>query len=92
MYRALMNQPLTGRDDLISRAVAIGLDMVRFERDLNAAAGAAILERDMKEGDRFGIRMTPTTFINGKVLSGRQTLESIKERVDAILSPASAKK
>lgn len=92
MYPALMHKPLTGRDDLISRAVAIGLDMERFERDLNAGAGATILERDMKEGDRFGIRMTPTTFINGKVLSGRQTLESLKERVDAILSPVSAKK
>jgi protein-disulfide isomerase len=92
MYRALMNQPLTGRDDLISCAVAIGLDMERFERDLNAGAGATILERDMKEGDRFGIRMTPTTFINGKVLSGRQTLESLKARVDSILSPSSAQK
>jgi protein-disulfide isomerase len=46
----------------------------------------------MKEGDRFGIRMTPTTFINGKVLSGRQTLESLKARVDSILSPSSAQK
>lgn len=91
MYRALMNKPLAGKDDLISRAVAIGLEMERFERDLNAGEGATLMQRDIEEGDRAGIRMTPTTFINGKMVSGRQTLEVLKKRVDSILAPRSAR-
>ncbi len=87
MHRALMNRPLTGRDDLISRAVALGFDMERFERDLGAGEGAALIQRDVTEGDGIGIRMTPTTFINGRMLSGRQSLETLKERVAAILKP-----
>lgn len=85
MYRALMNQPLTGQDDLISRAVAIGLDIERFQRDLAANEGVAIVQRDIDEGDRHGIRVTPTTFINGKMLGGRQTFETLKMHVDRIL-------
>ncbi len=87
MYRALMNKPLTGRDDLISRAVALGFDMARFEQDLAAGEGAALIQRDIAEGDGAGIRMTPTSFINGRMLSGRQSLDTLKERVTAILSP-----
>jgi protein-disulfide isomerase len=87
MHRALMNRPLTGRDDLVSRAVALGFDMERFERDLGAGEGAALIQRDVTEGDGIGIRMTPTTFINGRMLSGRQSLETLKEQVAAILTP-----
>jgi protein-disulfide isomerase len=90
MHRALMNRPLSGRDDLISRAVAIGLDMPSFVHDLDASEGANIIQRDIEEGDRSDIRMTPTTFINGRLLSGRADLESLKKRVDSILAPMSA--
>jgi protein-disulfide isomerase len=87
MHRALMNKPVTGRDDILSRAVALGFDMERFERELAVGEGTALIQRDVAEGDGAGIRMTPTTFINGRMLSGRQSLEMLKERVAAILTP-----
>jgi protein-disulfide isomerase len=92
MYRALMNKPLTGRDDLISRAVALGFDMERFESDLAAGEGAAIIQRDIDEGDAVEIRMTPTSFINGKMVTGRQTVESLRQLVDAILGAEPAQR
>jgi protein-disulfide isomerase len=85
MYRALMNHPLKNQDDLFSRAVAIGLDMERFQGELGTGQSSPIVLRDIQEGDKAGIRMTPTSFINGKPLSGRQTLESLKMHVDGIL-------
>ena len=91
IYRALMNQPLKNRDDLFSRAVAVGLDMQRFETDLAAGQGKPTVLRDINEGADHGISLTPTTFINGKPLSGRQTLESLKEHVTRILGPSSGK-
>lgn len=87
MYQALMRTPLTGPDDLTARATAIGLDMDRFHRDLTAAPIQALLQRDVNEGDRHGIRMTPTTFINGRMHSGRQTLDYLKVQVEQILNP-----
>lgn len=90
MYRALMNQPLKNRDDLLSRAVAVGLDMQRLETDLAAGQGKPTVLRDIQEGDRAGISLTPTTFINGKPLSGRQTLEGLKMQVDSILDSETA--
>jgi predicted DsbA family dithiol-disulfide isomerase len=61
--------------------------MERFQRDLAANEGAQVLERDIAEGDRLGIRMTPSTFINGRMLGGRQSLEVLQQHVDAILDP-----
>jgi protein-disulfide isomerase len=92
MYRALMNHPLKNADDLFSRAVAIGLDMKRFQEDLGGGRSHPIVLRDIREGDKIGIRMTPTSFINGKPLGGRQSLESLKARVDEILGAVNGKR
>jgi protein-disulfide isomerase len=89
MYAALMKEPLKGVDDLMARADGLGLDMERFQRDLAANTVAGLVQRDIGEGDRLGIRLTPTTFINGRILPGRQSLKSLTARVEAILNPGS---
>ncbi|CAN5247414.1 hypothetical protein BH23VER1_BH23VER1_09300 [soil metagenome] len=85
LHRALMNQALKGEDDLRSRAVAIGLDMDHFHQALAGGEFLGLLERDVKEGEEAGIRSTPTTFINGRALSGRQSLRNLKRVVNGIL-------
>lgn len=85
MHQSLMAKPLEPGDDLMDRVKAMGLDLDTFKKTLGTPAQTAIVRRDIAEGEQLGIRATPTTFINGKRLVGRQSLESLKKHVDELL-------
>ena len=85
MHQSLMAKPLEPGDDLMDRVKAMGLDLDRFKKSLGTPAQTAIVRRDIAEGEQLGIRATPTTFINGKRLVGRQSLESLKKHVEELL-------
>jgi len=46
----------------------LGLDMDKFNADMNSAAIKKQVEDDMAEGSRKGVRGTPSVFINGQKL------------------------
>ena len=50
-----------------------GHDMGRYDADLkkNAQKYNALIQRDMQEGQRNGVRGTPTIFVNGQLLKQR---------------------
>jgi protein-disulfide isomerase len=48
----------------------------------------AMVQKDLDEGAQLGITGTPTFFINGRELSGAQSLESISQIIDEELSRA----
>ena len=52
-------------------AEELNLDMNRFHKDQADPAITALIDRDLREGSRIGVRGTPTVFINGKRLSQR---------------------
>ena len=83
MRETLMARPLENRVDLLARADAIGLDLDRFQEDLPKVRKA--IERDVLVGRKIGIRKTPTTFINGKPLGGRQSFRTLQRKVNQIL-------
>lgn len=85
MHQSLMAKPLEPGDDLMDRVKALGLDLDTFKKSLGTPAQTAIVRRDIAEGEQLGIRATPTTFINGKRLVGRQSLESLKKHVEELL-------
>ncbi|MGM0578513.1 MAG: DsbA family protein [Myxococcota bacterium] len=58
-----------------------GLDMERFEEDLESEAVAAIVERDVAEADRAGVDGTPTFFLDGRMVE-LERLEEALERAD----------
>lgn len=62
------------RDDLLQKAQTLGLNMDRFQADLQAASLAAVLESDKQEGDRLNVSGTPTFFINGREYPGALSL------------------
>lgn len=90
MYHALMAKPVSGPEDVLACAKKLGLDLKRFQADLNTRAVQDLISRDIREGDDAGIRSTPTTFINGRMVSGRQTLATLQARVDALSKPSGA--
>jgi len=65
-------------------AEQLNLDMERFDKDQKDPRIMAIINRDLSEGNRLGVRGTPTVFINGKVLKSR-SLQGISDMIDAEL-------
>ena len=49
-------------------ATDLGLDLERFNKDMNDPSIQRLIYRDVKEGRDAGIRGIPAVFINGKLL------------------------
>ena len=49
-------------------ATDLGLDLERFNKDMNDPSIQRLIYRDLKEGRNAGIRGIPAVFINGKLL------------------------
>ncbi len=64
------------RNDRLSRkmleetAKKIGLDMERYKQDVASDATQAVVDADIALGHRFGVRGTPTLFVNGRRVVG----------------------
>lgn len=48
-------------------AKGLGLDMAKFQKDLDSEAMADAVARDRKQGERLDIQSTPTLYINGRL-------------------------
>ena len=55
-----------GEDVFLKAAKAVGLDIDRFQADIQDPAGRARLERDVALGQRLGVEATPTMFLDGR--------------------------
>ena len=62
-------------------AVALKLDVPRFERDMQDPAILQKIAKDIEEGRRIGVTGIPTIFLNGKRVKNR-SLKSIEEMVE----------
>ena len=65
-------------------AGALNLNMEAFNKSMNSSAVQHIINRDVMEGRKIGVRGTPTIFINGKQLNKRG-LSGFTEMIDAEL-------
>ena len=72
---------------LLEIAREIGLDMKKFEKDLNDLKIVARINQDIRLGAYLNVRATPTVFINGNVSKAR-TLEAFQAGVDMELERA----
>jgi protein-disulfide isomerase len=52
-------------------AMEINLDEERFKKDMASPSLQAVIERDLNEGRKMGIRGIPAIFVNGKLLEDR---------------------
>ncbi len=67
-----------------SLAAGIGLDMKQLQNDKSRIEVQDIINRDISEARRIGVRGTPTIFINGRLLTNR-SLEGFSQAIDAEL-------
>jgi len=64
------NQERQERGTVMNYARLLKMDVVLFQHDLDSAAVAAALRKDMQESKGFAINQTPSMFINGRLYSG----------------------
>jgi protein-disulfide isomerase len=99
MHDALFaDQHKLTREDLIANAKQLGLDVLKFTKDLDSHRFTPEVDADRQEGDRLGVDGTPFFFINGHAVSGGVDLPTFKKLIEAALKesaeaakPAAAK-
>jgi protein-disulfide isomerase len=91
------NQRAMSASDLTAHAQSLGLEMPRFEKCLAGGQYAAKIRRSFEEGQRLGIRGTPTFFIGlteantstikaTRRIIGAQPYAAFKAAIDELLS------
>ena len=78
------NQKQLGIDNIKIYAQELGLDMGKFNADMDSHKYKKEVDGDMKLARGAGVRGTPTFFINGKKLVGAKPLNDFKKVIDAI--------
>jgi len=63
-------------------ATELGLDMEKFKTDRESPEIDAVIARDLEDGNRIGVRGTPTMYLNGKQMKIRNPNE-LFQKVDA---------
>ncbi len=75
------NQESLDDDALLGYAKRLNLDLKQFMKDFKDPALIAEVERDMRDGNRYGVSSTPTIFVNG-VKVRRISEDSIRKTID----------
>ena len=75
------NQRGAQRDDLRGDAKKLGLDLVRFQKDLDSDRVKQTIAADLVEGNTPGVNGTPSYTINGKLYSGTRPLDQLKRLI-----------
>ncbi|HLY17376.1 MAG TPA: thioredoxin domain-containing protein [Bryobacteraceae bacterium] len=73
------------RPTVLALASAIGLDVKRFESDVDSAEVRKAVARDLEDGSNVGVMSTPTLFIDGQHYNGNIRLDVLKPILDAEL-------
>lgn len=83
------NQRALSPEQIDGYAKQIGLDMKRFEADMESDAVKQQVEADRALARRAGVRGTPTVFVNGRLLQDR-TLDGFRALIDPLLTTAAS--
>jgi protein-disulfide isomerase len=82
----LQNQQSLGDDKFKELAGQLGMNVVKFTKDIqdNGAAWDKRFDAEMELGNNVGVRGTPTYFLNGKQTMARSA-DQWKAEIDALL-------
>jgi len=86
MYETLFqHHDNLSRQNIVEMAKLNGLDISRFETDMDSTDVRETVIRDVQDGNRAGVEGTPTLFINGQRYNGPVTLSYLKLVMDSEL-------
>ena len=83
---ALAFQEDLDRPALVDLARRAGLDVARFEADLDSHRFAAAVEADFGGGRQLSVEGTPAFFINGRRFTGAQPIAAFRAAIDHALA------
>ena len=76
------HEPPIGRAELVAAARELGLDVARFERDLDSDEVRARVDADISAGRDDGVTGTPTLFVDGVRYDGAWDYHSMLEALE----------
>ncbi len=79
------NQAAFNENKFQEFAVQLGLDMEKFKRDMASPALQKIIDRDINEARRLGVRGVPMVYVNGRPLEERSP-RGLQVMIDAELT------
>jgi protein-disulfide isomerase len=71
-----------------SYAADLGLDTAPFNDCLDSGKYTSEVQKDLQDGQSYGVTGTPAFFINGQLVSGAQPFANFKTVIDAALEEA----
>jgi protein-disulfide isomerase len=80
------------RKAILGWAAGLGMDMKKFEADMDSEAIRKTVARDTADGDKAGVEGTPTIFLNGQRYNGDYGLAAMKPVIDGELKRMAGKK
>lgn len=83
----MRNQSALGVDKLKTYASDLGLDCARFDAALDSGKFAELVQQDVEDGMKLGLKGTPSLFINGRRVTAK-SYEDLKASVEAALKSA----
>jgi protein-disulfide isomerase len=93
MHDILLDRsPMLDRASLVKYAGELGLDLARFQRDLDGVKHKDLIDADIKLAESLDIYNTPTFFINGRKVVGNAPYEYLKKIVEEELKNAGSPK
>ena len=84
--RLFANQEALEPDSLKSYASNLGLDVAAFTTCLDSSKHGPRVGEGVSQGTRLGVNSTPTVYVNGRMLSGAQPLETFSALIEEELS------
>lgn len=79
MYELLFkNYRQLSRNSIMAMAKQLGLEMNKFQSEIDSGKYKKEIEKDMADGDAAGVYGTPAFYINGKQYNGELTLAALK--------------
>jgi protein-disulfide isomerase len=80
----MQNQSSLGVDKLKNFAAELGLDRARFDAALDSGKFTEMVQSDVEEGMKLGLKETPSLFVNGRRVTAK-SYEDLKASLDAVL-------
>lgn len=86
------HQQALDAENLMQAAIALGLNRVKFSRDVAEHAYAERVQQDIQSAIDSGVGGTPTVFINGVRSDDEDDFETLKGKIDEAILLAKASK
>ncbi len=78
-YKIFESQMVTSVEDISKE---VGLNQKKFTECIKSKKFQGLIEKEIEEAVRLGIKSTPTFFINGKIINGAHNIEVFKSVID----------